>query len=723
MEKNNYYDVLGMSRSATPDEIKRAYRKLARKYHPDVNPKKKEAEEKFKEINAAFEVLSDPPKRAEYDQFIYVAFQQEGSGAGPEFSGFKGFDDISYFVNKLFPHKTVRPVQMDFIKKAHEAISNNKCLLAHAPTGIGKTCAALVPAVAHSLEKNTKVIFLTSRHAQHKIVIETLRAMKRKSGASIKVTDLIGKKWLCNLPESEPMSSSDFLDYCSSLKKEGRCEYYKATYTTDSRLTELSSKAIDLIDRSIMHSEDAKALCRDVCPYEIFLERSKKSNVIIADYFHIFHPAIYKTFLAKTATKLENLILIVDEAHNLPKRVRTLLTVQLSDRQVAGGAKEAKEAGEHELAKDIEFIHEKLDEKARNMLKETDEMQIDISDVTGIVEETTDYGHLIEELERVAEIVRTEKKKSYLGGIAAFLERWKETGDGYVRILKKVQSRSGYIYLYTHECLDPSVATKEILNGAHSSILMSGTLLPLDMYRNVLGISDALEMKLESPFPPENKLSLVIKDVTTKYSMRSKKESVKIANYLVDIINYSKGNIGVFFPSYSIRDEIYDILRDSTGKKILLERQNMTKSEKFEFLAEFSRLKDEGAVLFAVVGANFSEGVSYDGKLMNASVLVGMPLQRPDLVTNALIKYYDAKFGRGWEYGYVFPSMNRAVQAAGRCIRSEKDRGAIIFMDERYLWQNYRKVIPKDYALIVSKDIKKELTDFFKDKGTLSSYS
>lgn len=624
----------------------------------------------------------------------------------------------------LFPHKVIRPAQVDFMEKADEAIKGEKCLIAHAPTGIGKTCAALVPAVYESVENGKKVIFLTSRHAQHKIVIETLRDMKKKSGVDIKVTDLIGRKWLCNLPESETMYSADFREYCSVLRKEKRCEFHNRTYSDTMAPTDLAMKVMEEIDGAIMHSEDAKALCTNVCPYAIFLERARKSNVIIADYFHMFHPTMYKAFLAKIGAKLEDIILIVDEAHNLPMRVRSLLSIQLSDRQVSGAVKEANEMGENEIAKDLEFVYRKLSDKARKRLEGCDEKVIDIGDVCGAIEETSDYGFFVEELERVAKIVRAEKKRSYLGGIASFLDRWKEKGKEYVRILKKVPSkRGGYIYLYTHECLDPSIATRSILNGVHSSILMSGTLLPLEMYKNVLGVDESIELSMDSPFPKSNKLSLVIRDVTTKYSMRSKKESVKIANYLVQIINYTKGNVGVFFPSYFMRDEIYDIVAGSIDKQVLLERQNMNKEEKYGLLGEFVRLKDVGAVLFAVVGANFSEGVSYDGRIMNASVLVGLPLQRPDILSESLISYYDEKFRKGWEYGYVNPSMNRAVQAAGRCIRSEKERGLIVFMDGRYLWSNYKKVIPKDYDLVVSQDLKKEICDFFVDKGSLGAYS
>ncbi len=624
----------------------------------------------------------------------------------------------------LFPHKTIRPAQVDFMEKAEDAIKGEKCLIAHAPTGIGKTCAALVPAVHESIETGKKVIFLTPRHAQHKIVIETLRDMKKKSGMDIKVTDLIGRKWLCNLPESETMYSADFQEYCSTLRKEKRCEFHKQTYTETMAPTDQAIKVMAQIDAEIMHSEDAKALCTNVCPYAIFLERARTSNVIIADYFHMFHPTMYKTFLAKIGAKLEDIILIVDEAHNLPVRVRSLLSIQLSDRQVSGAIKEANDIDETELAKDLEFIYRKLNDKAQKLLKACNEKVIDINDICEAVEETSDYKYFIRELERTATIVRAAKKKSYLGGISSFLDRWKEKGKEYVRILKKVPSkRGGYIYLYTHECLDPAIATRSILNGVHSSILMSGTLLPLEMYKNILGVDESIELKMESPFPRSNKLSLVIRDVTTKYSMRSKKESVKIANYLVQIINYTKGNVGVFFPSYFMRDEIYDILSGSIEKHALLEKQNMTKEEKYGLLSEFVRLKDTGAVLFAVVGANFSEGVSFDGRIMNASVIVGLPLQRPDILSESLISYYDEKFSKGWEYGYVNPSMNRAVQAAGRCIRSEKERGLIVFMDGRYLWKNYNKVIPSDYELTISQDIKKEICEFFVDKGTLGAYS
>lgn len=91
MSKRDYYEVLGVSKTATQDELKKAYRKLARKYHPDLNKDNPEAAEKFKECNEAYSVLSDEQKRAQYDQFGPEAFENGGMGGGPGAGGFGGF--------------------------------------------------------------------------------------------------------------------------------------------------------------------------------------------------------------------------------------------------------------------------------------------------------------------------------------------------------------------------------------------------------------------------------------------------------------------------------------------------------------------------------------------------------------------------------------------------------------------------------------------------------
>ena len=98
----DYFKVLGVERGADTDTVKRAFRKLARQYHPDVNPGDKDAEAKFKEISEAYEVLSDPDKRRRYEQFGQYWSQAGGGGGGAgvdvDFGRYGNFDD---FINDL----------------------------------------------------------------------------------------------------------------------------------------------------------------------------------------------------------------------------------------------------------------------------------------------------------------------------------------------------------------------------------------------------------------------------------------------------------------------------------------------------------------------------------------------------------------------------------------------------------------------------------------------
>lgn len=103
-DKRDYYEVLGVDKGADDATIKSAYRKLAKKYHPDVNPGDKEAEKKFKEATEAYGVLSDPDKRRQYDQFGHAAFENGGAGGAGGFGGFSGFDgaDMGDIFGDLF---------------------------------------------------------------------------------------------------------------------------------------------------------------------------------------------------------------------------------------------------------------------------------------------------------------------------------------------------------------------------------------------------------------------------------------------------------------------------------------------------------------------------------------------------------------------------------------------------------------------------------------------
>jgi DNA excision repair protein ERCC-2 len=239
-----------------------------------------------------------------------------------------------------------------------------------------------------------------------------------------------------------------------------------------------------------------------------------------------------------------------------------------------------------------------------------------------------------------------------------------------------------------------------VIDAASSVILMSGTLTPTSMYRELMGFREenTVEMTLKSPFPEKNKLSIIIPKTSTKFTERSEYQYKEMATIVSKLVNVIPGNSAVFFPSFRMRDDVYNYMKDCE-KTVFLEKQGLTKQEKEELLENFKSYKNVGAVLLGVTTGSFGEGIDLPGDFLKGVVIVGLPLQRPDLETKALIDYYDQKFKKGWDYGYVFPAFNRTLQSAGRCIRSETDRGVIVFLDERYAWPNYMRCFPPSWNL------------------------
>lgn len=615
-------------------------------------------------------------------------------------------------VMKLFPFDKVREGQRELIKDVELCLRESRNLIANAPSGVGKTAATLAPALEYALDHDKVVFFLTPRHSQHRIAIETLRKIREKYDLKFSVVDIIGKKWLCPVPGIELLSTSDFNDYCATVKKEERCVFYNNTKRVGNLTTKAQEAFEKILNSGPLHAEELKTMCKRLCPYEIALEVAKRSRVIICDYYHIFSP-VRNVVLSRINRELEDLILIIDEAHNLPERIRKVLSGKITTHSLNMAKKEAKVFGFIELSEKVEKMEKVIKDLAKGM-KTEEEKYIEKEEFVKRVEEIEEYDSFIEELEVAAIEVRESRKKSYLGSLARFLDLWIGEDVGYARILRKEKKNDKTKIILRYVCLDSMIISKEIFDNAHSAILMSGTLSPMSMYKNVLGLDDrTICNKYKSCFPNENKLNLIIPDVTTQYTRRTEENYKQIADYIIKISSALNGNLAVFFPSYEVRDDILRMIRDQINKEIFVEKQDMTKEEKTKFFEEFMRRKN--AILLGTQSGSFAEGVDFFGGVLKCVIVVGLALSKPDLETKALIDYYDYKFGKGWKYGYIYPAVNRALQSAGRCIRSERDRAVVIFMDKRFLWKNYRVAFPVDFEFKVTKKPEKLVKIFFND--------
>lgn len=600
----------------------------------------------------------------------------------------------------LFPHEKIREVQEDFIRDVAKSLEEKKNMVIHAPTGLGKT-TILGPALAYAIKNKKTAFFITPRHTQHKIAIETLKKIKEKHKTNFVAVDIIGKKWMCQQTGVKELTTGEFGEYCRELIENGNCEYYanvrkkgKASMETELLLRELKEKNPVDVEEMCKRCREAK-----LCPYEIACMLGQEARVIIGDYFHVLSPAIRENLFGKMNKDLSESILIFDEGHNIPARARDLLTSTITSLSLENAAKECRSLGHYELAGGVEKMREALERFVREKTDmENDEALIEKNEFYEEVGKIGDYEQMNGSLSFVAETILETKKRSSAHSLATFMENWLGPDEGFARILAKGFTKQGKgVITLSYRCLDPSMIIKPIADQA-TIITMSGTLTPTSMYKDLFGI-EAETREYRDVFPKHNRLNLIIPKTTTRYTERNSEMYNKIAIVAAKLSNAIPGNAAIFFPSYKVLDCVKNYLNEYSEKTTFTEMQGMNKTERQEMIEKFKSYKDSGAILLGCSSGSFGEGVDLPGEYLKGVIVVGLPLSKPDLETKKLIEYYDKKFGKGWDYGYVYPAILKVIQNAGRCIRSKTDKGVRIFVDERYAWQSYMRCFPKDWEM------------------------
>lgn len=629
------------------------------------------------------------------------------------------------FFEKLnFPYENVREGQAEFIRRVYSAIQDQKPILVSAPTGSGKTVSALAPALALAKERKKTVICLTSRQTQANQVIKTIKDINIKAQNKIKYVAFIGKRSMCVHQERDLYPASDFLDFCKKVREQGKCKFFKNA-RDEEKAEEIKQVLNTTSDRfmSVEEFVDFTGSC-SFCPYEMAAIKAYQTDVVVADYNYLFAQGMQQAFLGKVGRELEDCIVIVDEAHNLPDRVRSSYSYTLSTellnialKELQDYFKESKYDSYVQILKDVLeqlYFDKKMTGKQQFMITKDDFLAMFLSRLKG---KTLD--DVIDQLQEAEALIKEDKIVSQVGRVAQFLDRWFDLDDeSFLRLLEKEERNRKDVISLNIKCIDPSSLCQEVFEKAYSTVLMSATLSPLEMYRDVLGLPRTTQMlELDSPFDKKNQLTLVVDDVTSKYTSRSPQMFKAIADYLKEILVAGHGkNAIVFFPSYSLMDQITSHMRlTMLDRRVLKEQRAMTKDQKEKIVEEFKNAGYTGQarVLFAVTSGSFAEGLDLPRDALEMVVVVGLPLAVPDVVTQSVIGHFDKKFRKGELYGYVYPAMNKIIQAAGRCIRTEDDKGVVVLMDNRFLWPKYALSFPKHWKLKTVNHIGKEIEDFF----------
>ncbi len=651
------------------------------------------------------QVCSKCKKRVSRSKKVWSTSSQKSSKTidprvKEERSGLKSWESF-------FPYLTIRPLQKTIMETITNEGKRDKHFIIQAANGVGKTISVLASVLPISFEKNKTVIYCCRTHQQMSRVIEELKMIKQLKPVS--GIALRGRKDLCLHPiiQKFAVDPANAADICRYLKKEGKCKYFvnMGKKPKQDKMKEITKNQI--LD-SLEILEIGKSL--DMCPFEISKRVISNSKVIAASYQYMFNPGIRDTLFQSLDKGLDDIILIIDEAHNLPSTAVDISSSTLSSYSIEHAQSEAMKHKTGEIYDLLEALSAVLTEDTKD-LNVGEEVRIDPIEFLERVEKRSMQqidDKLIQALERLGDFVKelqTQQNKtplSYTSAVGKHLEQLLENKGkkSYAFFQTKTRTKSGETSSKLISLsLDPRTITKEIFNKAYFTVSLSGTLDPFDAYISLVGVpeSNIVTLNLPSPYEKENHVTLVIDKISSKMEDRIPATFLKMVEVISSVVYSTPKNTGIFCASYSIMKSILDTgLERSLSKPLYIAHQGMSSLDNDKLLDEFkNESRKNGAVLISVLGGRSSEGSDYPGAEMQSVVVVGIPYAKPSPTINATIEYLEDQFPtKGREFGYNIPALTRASQAAGRPIRSLEDYAVIVLLDYRFIRHYYKKYLP-----------------------------
>ena len=568
-----------------------------------------------------------------------------------------------------------RKGQRKMVSGIYHAISKKEQIFIQAPTGVGKTMSAVFPAVRAIGQGMAETVFYLTARTITRTVAQDAFEILRDRGLLFKVITITAKEKLCfcDKPECDPE----------------KCPYAKGHYDR------INDAVYELWTTE--QSFDRETLLRhaqkwQVCPFELSLDLAVWMDGVICDYNYVFDPNVYlKRFFGENVSG--NYLFLIDEAHNLVDRGREMYSASISLDDVIETRKFVKPYSQ-KLWKKLGKVKKQMEELKQNcgewkVQENAGVLPISLLSVQGELDQLLEESPTQEVVDGILD---------FYFEVRDFLNISELVDDNYVVYTAFDENGRFYMKLF---CVNPAENLQKYLDKGNSTVFFSATLLPLQYYRKMLSTrSENFGMYVESPFEQKKRCLMICRDVSSKYTRRGYEEYRKIAEYIARMSWQKKGNYMVFFPSYRLMEDVYQVYQDEfsvSWVRCISQHASMTELEREEFLEEFTEETEETLVGFCVMGGIFSEGIDLIGDRLIGAAVVGTGLPQVNCEREILKGYYDEKGEQGFDYAYRYPGMNKVLQAAGRVIRTKEDTGAILLMDERFLNRDYRNLFPREW--------------------------
>ncbi|MEX1311672.1 MAG: helicase C-terminal domain-containing protein [Candidatus Sulfomarinibacteraceae bacterium] len=579
-----------------------------------------------------------------------------------------------------FPHPEMRPAQQRIGDEVRDALEDGRHLLVRAPTGCGKTAAVLHPALRAALAKGNRLFFLTAKTLQQRIAVETAREMQDGLFRSLQ---LRAKGKMC--ANTEIICHEEF------------CPYAKE-YGVKLVRTQLIANLLE--DRDHQDPDEVFEAAREneVCPFEVSLDLLPHIDLVVCDYNYVFDPVIGLGAVLHEGA-LRNAVLIIDEAHNLVDRSREYYSPTIASDQIDRTLEylsTRSNAVFDTLAELVRELGDYVETTVESVLEDGGPTEVQTTFDTSVTSDLRiafDGAMLSYFLyKREHELWIADDPVLDLFFTLTHFHRVLTLGGGeFVHLARRDPKGARSLRIF---CLDAARFVGETIEESAGVIAMSATLEPFDFYRDLLGFDPhrCSSLYVPSPFPDENRLVIAIDDVDTTWRRR-RAHYDRIASWITRL-SHPQGNVLALFPSYAFLNAVNDRLAPP-AHRVIVQQAGSTDDDQRRVM-EALKQRDSHLVL-AVLGGIFAEGVDYPGRMLSQVIVVSPGLPQFNLERELLKAYYQETYEHGFGYAYLIPGMTRVVQAAGRLIRSDTDRGVITLIGKRFLDSRYARLLPEEW--------------------------